>query len=1520
MKKITLVLLAFILSWQINAQVNYTYGWEPTTLGGWVSGGSSGSFSRNTTTPCEGVAGLRANTYFGGASTITSPSLGTSNSGMVTFSFDYKVTEYDSNSTGASAADFTIKLERASSTSGPWYEVGLINGDNHTVAATCATKTFTFTPAAGSLFVRLTVQSTPDADLYTYFDNISVVQGEAPSCVAPTGIVASNLGSATATLSWAAALTAPANGYEYYYSTSNEAPTAAGTASAGLTASVTGLLENTQYYVWVRSMCAEPSAWNGPVSFRTLCTSFAVPFFEKFNSDSANKSCWTVLNANADADAWNLSYATSPIEGNQSAMMFTDGNGGLNDDWLISPKITLTGAEQLSFKYKAQSANEPNDFRVVLSTTGNAPADFTNVIVPLMSTTGTAAVKHVVSLAGYTGDVFVAWHVPAGGLDGWRLYIDDVAFEPIPTAPPLCIEDMNAVVNEGCGNFATTFTWAAVTGADGYKVSIGTSPNGADLVINDANIGNVLNYSFSGNAGTTYYYTIKPWNTFGSAINCFEDSFTTYDDGCYCVSLPTSNDGAGISSVQINDTTTPVSDVMYANFTENGAIDITQNVTTVMNITFATLATYGTHIWIDYNDNYTFEASELVYSGESGNTNPFVLNTSFLTSATAALGEHRMRIVATDVVQTVPNPCYSGSWGVSLDFLVNVLEAPSCLPPTASSASAITASSALLSWVSTGTTFNVEYDFAGSSQGAGTVISGVTGNSTTLTNLDPQTNYAYYVQTDCGNGNLSPWTGPFLFKTGCDSFGDFSEDFTTESTIVAPDCWYTLVNSTVSTPKVSVSEWNDYVSLATSGNPAAVLYLITPSLSDLPLDTHRIKFKARGPALSNLIIGTMTDPSNEATFTAVQTIPMTTAFANYALAFVNSTTDMHIAFKFAGTASYQTLDIDDVVWETAPACPEIYVVTFVSSTPTTADISWAPGGLETSWQYAYGPSTLTSPDDLTPIDVSTPNVTITTGLVPSSLYKIWVRATCGANFGEWSPAKTFTTACVPVTNLPWTEGFEGLTTLNSTTFPPCWFKENGDWSTTNETSFNVPRNGSNYLRCQYAANNEYMWTPAFELTAGTSYDFSFYMAGDGYSGWDVSVYHNATQSSTGATQLGATVEAPNVGSSYAIQPYTLVKNTIVPTTSGVYYFAVKVNQPGFPWYIAFDDFKMEVTPSCVAPTAPTATNVTISTATINWTATATPPANGYEYFYTDDLEVMPNAATVALGTVAAGITTADLTGLLGSSVYKVYVRSLCAADDISSWSEAGTFVTSCINANLPYTINFENAVAPAVPFCTYLQNAGSGNNWKTTVNPGFGFTTTTLTYSYSSSSNANAWFFTNTVSLVAGTDYSVTYDFGNDGYYTEKLKVAYGATSNTAAMTTELANHPTIVSGFPETNTVTFSPTVSGDYVIGFNAYSDADQNLLYLDNILIQEVLSSASFGNNSFTAYPNPVKDMLNVSFTQNISDVTVYNLLGQKVLFLTMNANQGQVDMSNLTSGTYLVKVNAENGVKTIKVIKE
>ncbi len=83
---------------------------------------------------------------------------------------------------------------------------------------------------------------------------------------------------------------------------------------------------------------------------------------------------------------------------------------------------------------------------------------------------------------------------------------------------------------------------------------------------------------------------------------------------------------------------------------------------------------------------------------------------------------------------------------------------------------------------------------------------------------------------------------------------------------------------------------------------------------------------------------------------------------------------------------------------------------------------------------------------------------------------------------------------------------------------------------------------------------------------------------------------------------------------------------------------------------------------------------------------------------------------------------------------------------------------------------------------------------------------------------------------------------------------------------------------------------------------------------------LSAPTFDSASFKAYPNPVKDVLKLSYSQDMTSVSVFNLLGQQVINKSLNASEAQVDMSNLAAGTYLVKVVVDNQVKTIKVVKQ
>ncbi len=70
----------------------------------------------------------------------------------------------------------------------------------------------------------------------------------------------------------------------------------------------------------------------------------------------------------------------------------------------------------------------------------------------------------------------------------------------------------------------------------------------------------------------------------------------------------------------------------------------------------------------------------------------------------------------------------------------------------------------------------------------------------------------------------------------------------------------------------------------------------------------------------------------------------------------------------------------------------------------------------------------------------------------------------------------------------------------------------------------------------------------------------------------------------------------------------------------------------------------------------------------------------------------------------------------------------------------------------------------------------------------------------------------------------------------------------------------------------------------------------------------------------YPNPVSTVLNVSNDTEISEVTVFNFLGQKVLNLTPNTLTSSIDMSSLSPSAYIVEIISAGNKATFKVIKK
>lgn len=83
---------------------------------------------------------------------------------------------------------------------------------------------------------------------------------------------------------------------------------------------------------------------------------------------------------------------------------------------------------------------------------------------------------------------------------------------------------------------------------------------------------------------------------------------------------------------------------------------------------------------------------------------------------------------------------------------------------------------------------------------------------------------------------------------------------------------------------------------------------------------------------------------------------------------------------------------------------------------------------------------------------------------------------------------------------------------------------------------------------------------------------------------------------------------------------------------------------------------------------------------------------------------------------------------------------------------------------------------------------------------------------------------------------------------------------------------------------------------------------------------LGTAGFDNENFRFYPNPTSGMLNLSYSTSITNVTIFNLIGQIVLDRKTNLTEVQVDLTSLAPSTYFVNVITNEGnSKVIKVIK-
>ena len=609
---------------------------------------------------------------------------------------------------------------------------------------------------------------------YMYVDDFCMPALYVPDCVAPTALVAANLTSTTADISW----TSDGTTFNVEYGASGFTQ-GTGTTSVVSTnaAALTALAANTSYDVYVQNDCGTSgmSTWTDLITFTTQCVSVA-EFSENFDSVNAPQlpDCWSEL---IGGGAPSSAYVETSISGDTNVVKLYNSSSTTGDIILVSPPVSNLASNTHRLKLQARNSTATQDIQIGTLSDPSDSSTFT--LLETVDINFTFA-EYIIDFSSYTGtDIYIGFRRLTTSTYTY-VYLDDIIWEEIPSTPPGCAFIFSDTSDTSCGNNDFSISWDGATNADGYYISVGTTTGGTDIEAS-TDLGNVTTYDFTSvTVATTYYYTVVPYNASGSASECAEQNLTTVETGCYCISTPSSNDGDGISNVFFGDSefTSAGDTIRYEDFTAT-AVSISQSTSAKLDITFATGLTYTTHVWVDFNDDYNFSSDELMFSGESTSANPVTLDASFLVPSDAPLGDHRVRVVTTDFAQTPPNPCYDGTWGVTIDMTITVTDPPSCLAPSALTAAGITNNSVNLTWTAgaIGTTW--EYQFVEAETPPAETEITTSDNPLVLTGLSDTTEYDFYVRANCGADGTSEWVTVSFTTLPDPIVPEYANDFST---------------------------------------------------------------------------------------------------------------------------------------------------------------------------------------------------------------------------------------------------------------------------------------------------------------------------------------------------------------------------------------------------------------------------------------------------------------------------------------------------------------------------------------------------------------------------------------------------------------------------------------------------------------------------------------------------------------------------------------------------------------------
>ncbi len=792
--------------------------------------------------------------------------------------------------------------------------------------------------------------------------------------------------------------------------------------------------------------------------------------------------------------------------------------------------------------------------------------------------------------------------------------------------------------------------------------------------------------------------------------------------------------------------------------------------------------------------------------------------------------------------------------------------------------------------------------------------------SITIDKLIANTNYKFWVRTVCNNA-YGNWIGPIYLKTECEATTSFSEKF--DSAVTPPNlpsCWSSIVrgndlnnNDFIKTEHFnSQSSPNNIILGSSKADSNKDIILVSPRLSNIASLGYRLKFYAKynGPTTDpNLQLVLLDGNTNTANYILHSVVTVTNEYKEFIINFDSYTgTNSYIGFKMNSSyPSFTSMFLDNIVWEPIPFCSDVTDIKIPRLNENSATLTWKANSDHTGWKVVYSEDLDSDPNALEEKTTAENSIKLD-NLKENTVYYAWVKSDCHDLSGSWMTPVTFKTACAPVATFY--EDFDTTSALSSI----CWSSILRGSSLSNKAQVKIaptsPKAGSDpnsvNMFNDSSANEDdlILVSPNLSTLSEGKYRLRFSTSKLAENP-DLALEYG-TLSSNNKDAIFNKLGEVAISGTFSQQSIPFNNYTGTDTFIGIRMKATTKTQ------VNIDDLNWDLIPNCADLTNVAINKTTENSVSVSWTKPDTDTK--YEIAKSLASENYPNTSNI----VSSDTNSGTLINLTENTAYKIWVRTVCG-DEKGAWTNPVKFTTPC-SPVAEFHQNFNTLANSVFPDCWNKIIRGNNVLGAADINT----FEKSLLFNFNNSDVSSEFILVspNLSNLKSGINHL---SFYCDAFYGCTLEIGtLNSNTNSAAFNVlKTINVPakikTPITVFDEFKNYTGNDTFIGIRVVS-GAYHNVNIDDLHWDDTTALPLLGNEEFNLADLNFYPNPVKDILNINYRNNINNITVYNILGQELLSKPANSNNTNIDLSNLSNGTYLVKIVSENGIHNLKILKK